>query len=342
MSTVPGQASLDEWAHDVIARHDLELIEEIRRTTYDFSDQLRNIVFEVRYEGRPAVLKIYDDELINVEADSLQQFHATNRSSFLTAPELYLHEIVSLTSGWLVIEKLPDGGRFLESPLAPRTRERFIEAFLEYRANFPREPNRPLALAEAQDAFQFHNFRLVSSLQKASIRERERTFAEQDAVLERSEFMPRMSAVLHALRSVFDGEPLHWGHGHFKPADVYEYPGGARWALTDFGHTKMLPDGYEEAFAVWWDRMIIGVETDFDRWRDEIDAWVHGFVGRRPHLDHTMMSASLLERAVASILESVVMEQDMDDEERKWRLEHHYRLIDELLDGAGGNREHHA
>jgi hypothetical protein len=316
-----------------MARHDLELIEEIRRSTYDFSERLRNIVFEVRHEGRPAVMKIYDDELINVEADSLQQFHERNRSEFLTAPQLYLHEVTSLTSGWLVIEKLPDEGRFLESPLERPDRERFVEAFMEYRANFPRTPNRPLALAESQDAFQFHNFRLVSALERASIRERERAFEQQQTVLERDEFMPRMKHVLATLRAILDGKPLHWAHGHFKPIDVYEFPGGDRWALTDFGHTNMLPDGYEPAFAIWWDRMIIGVEPDFEDWRRRIDEWVTRFVDRVPDLDPDVMRASVLERALSSILESIVVARDMGDEERSHRLEFHYRLIDELLRG---------
>ena len=101
MSAVRERRSLDERAHEVMARHDLELVEEIRRTTYDFSDRLRNVIFEVRHQRRPAIMKIYDDELINVEADSLRQFHASNHSRCLTAPQLYLHEITSLTSGWL-------------------------------------------------------------------------------------------------------------------------------------------------------------------------------------------------------------------------------------------------
>jgi hypothetical protein len=333
MSATREHASLDEWAHAVMAEHDLTLVDEIRRSTYDFSERLRNIVFEVRHADRPAVMKIYDDELINVEADSLQQFHETNRSDFLTAPQLYLSDIVSLTSGWLVIEKLPDDGRFLDSPLGTRDRERFVDAFVEYREHFPREPNRPLALAESQDAFQFHSFRLASSLEKASIRERQRAFADQPTVLEREEFMPRMKAVLDQLRTVFDGKPLHWAHGHFKPIDVYEFPDAERWALTDFGHTKMLPDGYEPAFAIWWDRMIVGVEPEFEDWRREIGDWADRFLDRMPGLGADVMRASLLERAVATILESVVLEQDMPDEERRQRLELLYRLIDGLLRG---------
>lgn len=45
------------------------------------------------------------------------------------------------------------------------------------------------------------------------------------------------------------------------------------------------------------------------------------------------MTASLLERALASILESIVLEQDMSGDDRRLRLALHYRLIDELLRG---------
>jgi hypothetical protein len=322
---------IEAWAGEVAEEHGLHDLREIRRTTYDFSDRLRNIVYEIAYDGRPAILKIYDDELINVEADSLQQFHATNKSPRLTAPRLYLHETTSLHRGWLVIEKLPEEGHFMESPLEPAERVRFVEAFIEYRENFPRMPNRPLALAESQDAFQFHNFRLVQSLERASIREQERSFAGEPVLLDRDAFMPRMKGVLDRLRKVFDGHALHWGHGHFKPADVFEFPGEERWALTDFGHTKMLPYGYEPAFAIWWDQMIVAGDGDYETWRGEIGDWSARFMGRLSDLDGGVMDASLLERSLAAILESIVLEQDMSPEERRERLDLQYRLIDELL-----------
>ena len=325
MSELP----LDEWARDICARHDLRRVDELRRSTHDLSDRLRNLVWEVEREGRPAVLKVYDDDVVNVEAESMRAFHDANRSPVLTAPELYLSETVSLTKGWLLIERLPIDGRFLESPLAVAQRERFVELYCEYRRNFPRRPNRPLALAEAQDAYRFHSFRTMQALETASTREQQRAFAGEPAVLQHDELLPRLEAAMDRVRAVFKGRELRWGHGHFKPADLFEYPDG-RWAITDFGHTKMLPEGYEEALAIWWDQMIMGPSGDYESWRADIDGWAACFLDAEPELDRELLSAGLLERALTTLLESIALEDDMAPDERRRRLELHYRLIDDL------------
>jgi len=323
---------LDAWADEICARHGLRRLEELRRTTHDLSDRLRNIIWSVEHGGRPAVLKVYDDDVVNVEAESLRDFHESNQSRLLTAPELYMFETTSLTTGWLLIEKLPENGHFLESPIEDR--ERFVELFCEYRRNFPRGPNRPLALAEMQDAYRFHSFRTMQALESASTREQQRAFAAEPAVLEHQELLPRLEAVMDRVRAIFKGRDLHWGHGHFKPSDVFEY-GDGRWAITDFGHTKMLPEGYEESLAIWWDQMIMGPPQEYDVWRADIDDWTRRFLDAEPQLDRDVLSAGVLERALAAVLESIALEDDMAPDERGHRLQLHYRLIDELAGAAG-------
>jgi hypothetical protein len=318
---------LDSWARDICKRHGLRQQEELQRTTHDLSDRLRNLVVVVEHAGRPAVLKVYDDDVVNVEAESLRDFHESNRSRRLIAPELYRFETTSLTRGWLLMEKLPDDGHFLESPIEDR--ERFVELFCEYRRNFPRRPNRPLALAESQDAYRFHSFRTMQALETASTREQQRAFAGEPAVLEHRELLPRLEAAMDRVRAVFKGRELHWGHGHFKPSDLFERPDG-RWVITDFGHTKMLPEGYEEALAIWWDQMIMGSPQEYDVWRADIDDWAKCFLDAEPELDRDVLSAGLVERAIATVLESLGLEDEMAPDERRHRLDLHYRLIDEL------------
>jgi hypothetical protein len=148
-------------------------------------------------------------------------------------------------------------------------------------------------------------------------------------VLEHDELLPRLEAVMDRVRAVFRGRELHWGHGHFKPADLFEYSDG-RWAITDFGHTKMPPEGYEEELAIWWDQMIMGVSEDYDRWRADIDDWAQRFLRAEPELDRELLTAGLLEPALASVLESNALEDKMAPEERRHRLDLHYRLIDDL------------
>jgi len=320
---------LDSWADEITERHGLRRRGELQRTTHDLSDRLRNVVWEVEYEDCPAVLKVYEDDVVNVEAESLRAFHDSNRSEVLTAPKLYLFEIVSLTKGWLLIEKLPEDGRFLESPLEQDERGRFVELFCEYRRNFPRRPNRPLALAEAQDAYRFHSFRTMRALATASSRDQQRVFAGEPPVLQPEELLPRLEATLDRIRAVCKGRELHWGHGHFKPADLFAY-GDGRFAITDFGHTKMLPDGFEEALAIWWDQLITTDPDSYDDWRPQIDDWARRFVAAEPELDSGQLWAGVTERALANVLETIALDDDMSAEQRRKRLELHYRLIDAL------------
>jgi len=323
------EPALDAWAQEICKQHDLGRAKELHRTTHDLSDRLRNLIWEVEREEGPAILKVYDDDVVNVEAESLRAFHDSNRSRILSAPDLYLSETVSLTKGWLVIEKLGEGGRFLESPLEGSDRDRFIELYCEYRRNFPSGPNRPLALAEAQDAYRFHSFRTMQALETASTREQQRAFAGERPVLEHEELLPRLEAVMDRVRVVFKGRELRWGHGHFKPADVFEYPDD-RWAITDFGHTKMLPEGYEESLAIWWDQMIMSPSEEYERWRANIEDWVQRFLGAELELTRDLMSAGLLERALTTVLESIALEDDIAPEDRRHWLALNYRLIDEL------------
>jgi len=318
---------LDAWAEEICAEHELRRLAELRRTTHDLSDRLRNLIWEVEHAGGRAVLKVYDDDVVNVEAESLRDFHASNRSRLLVAPELYMFETTSLTRGWLLIEKLPEDGRFLESPIEDRGQ--FVELFCEYRRNFPRGPNRPLALAEMQDAYRFHSFRAMQALETASTREQQRAFAREPAVLKHDELLPRLEAAMDRIRAVLKGRELHWGHGHFKPSDLFEHQDD-RWVITDFGHTKMLPEGYEEALAIWWDQMIMGLPQDYDVWRADIDDWMRRFLDAEPQLERGVLAAGVLERALAGVLESIALEDDMAPDERRQRLELHYRLMDEL------------
>jgi hypothetical protein len=92
----------------------------------------------------------------------------------------------------------------------------------------------------------------------------------------------------------------------------------------------MLPDGYEPAFAIWWDQMMEASPRDYADWRVEIDDWSERFVDRVDGVDHEILRAGLLERSLATVLEWLVLEDDMAPDERAARLQLHERLIDDL------------
>jgi hypothetical protein len=134
------ERSLEEWAQDICTRHGLRQREELRRTTHDLSDRLRNLIWDVEQSDRRAVLKVYDDDVVNVEAESLHDFHESNRSEVLTAPALYEFETTSLTKGWLLIEKLPDEA---VPAVADRGPLAFRGAVLRVQAQLPGPPEPP-------------------------------------------------------------------------------------------------------------------------------------------------------------------------------------------------------
>jgi hypothetical protein len=92
----------------------------------------------------------------------------------------------------------------------------------------------------------------------------------------------------------------------------------------------MLPESYEEALAIWWDQMIIGRPQDYDGWRTGIDDWARLFLDAEPDLDRDLLPADLVERALATVLESIALDDDSKPDERRHRLELHDRLIDDL------------
>jgi hypothetical protein len=305
----------------------LRMREELRRTTHDLTGELRDLIWEVERGRRAAVLKVYDDDVVNVEAESLR-VHESNCSRTLTAPDLYRFETVSLTKGWLLIEKLPAQGRFLESPLDRRERDTFVELFCEYRRNFPRSPNRPLALAEMQDAYRFHSFRTMQALETASTREQQRAFTGESPVLDPDELLPRLEAAMDRVRAVFKARGLRWGHGHSSPPTYTS----TRTAAGDHGLRahQDAARGLRGALAIWWDQMIMEPAEDYDRWRTDINDWAQLFLSAEPDLDDELLSASLVERALATVLESIALDDDMPPGERRQRLDLHYRLLDDL------------
>jgi hypothetical protein len=76
--------------------------------------------------------------------------------------------------------------------------------------------------------------------------------------------------------------------------------------------------------------MIMEPAEDYDRWRTDINDWAQLFLSAEPDLDDELLSASLVERALATVLESIALDDDMPPGERRQRLDLHYRLLDDL------------
>lgn len=331
MSARGRQTELEQRAAAIAGSTDgFELGEKI----YESGDGNRNVIYAGTFKSEPAVLKVYRDHRINDEPRSLERFHEDNRSEVITAPRLYASEIIDHHAGWLVMERL-EGGEFLGSPLDDAGKERFADILAEYHERCQWRPTRPLTLAERLPANEYHRYRISRWLRMAVEADAARQEKEEVPVLDPDEFVPRFTRGLALIDEAFDDAKMTWGHGHLKPKDVYVKDGKVY--LTDFGHAKMHPPGYEPAFAVWSDVLMAEdwSETDYAKFRAKVARWEGLFRERADALGmgdfDTVWRASLAERCLGMLTADIAASGKPSDTERIARRDLVYRLLDEQL-----------
>jgi hypothetical protein len=101
----------------------------------------------------------------------------------------------------------------------------------------------------------------------------------------------------------------------------------------------MYPEGYELAFIIWADRlMMTDWRMPYVEWKQGIDEWVKVFRANAGELRlgrfEDLMRASLLERCLGTVLADIVAA-DRPRDEQEGRLAHLIRLMDDLEAMAG-------
>lgn len=303
-------------------------------TARHYGRQYRNAIYTGTFRSKPAVLKLYDEPQPTDEPRALAAFSRSNRSATLRAPRLYASGIVSPTRGWLIMERLNSTGHFLSSPIAPADRPEFLRVFTAYRESFPTKPHRPLTLLEQLPAHEYHTVRISRWLQLAVDTEIVRPL-QQQALLGK-EFAPLYEAALVFIRDAFKHRKMLWCHGHVKPKEVFQCA-DRTYALTDFAHTRMYPEGYELAFIIWADWMLPGDwRLPYSQWKRPIHEWLQLIRPVAVTLGYkrvdALLHASLVERTLGTILADVES-LDLSYTERRSRLKLLFRLLRELLAG---------
>jgi len=326
--------AFERWAKDIAASTDLMLEEKIYQGTYYTADFVRDVIYSGTWEGKPAVLKMYDDPRLSDEPFALDAFNRKNTSSALRAPALYTYLVETAKRGWYIMERLPQEGSFFKSPLSTEEKLIFTNLYLEYRRNVSKTPTRPLTLAEALPASEYHRLRIAQWFRLANEKEEERKAKGQQPLLHHEEFLPRYLRVIAAIEAEFSGRNMVWCHGHFKPQELYRTKETCY--LTDFAHMKMYPEGYELAFIVWADRLMTDWQMPYAQWKEGIDEWTALFSSQRDAFGFErfddLWRASLLERSIGTVLADVTAS-DRPRDEQEGRIAHLYRFIDELLGG---------
>lgn len=299
-----------------------------------YGRQYRNAIYTGTYHGKPAVLKLYDEPQPTDEPRALAAFNRSTQSAILRAPKLYASGIVSPTRGWLIMEELSSSGHFLNSPLSSAERKEFLRVFVAYRKSFPKKPHRPLTLLEQLPAPEYHTVRISRWLQLAVDTEIARPLRQR--ALTGKEFAPLYETALVFIRNAFKNRKMLWCHGHVKPKELFQCADGT-YALTDFAHTRMYPEGYELAFIIWADWMLPGNwRLPYRQWKQPIREWLQLIRPLAVRLGYkrvdTLLHASLVERTLGTILADVES-LDLSYAERRGRLQHLFRFLRALLDG---------
>lgn len=325
-------AAFEVWAKKVAIENGFVLEEKLHQGTYYAADFVRDAVWGGTWNGKPAVLKLYDDPRMSDEPRALEAFHRLVGNGRLTAPALYASKMETVKRGWLITERLPEGGIFFKSPLSQAEKILFFDVYLEYRKFFPYMPTRPLTLAEQLPAAEFHRFRMAQWFRLAHEKEEERRANGQPLLLHATEFLSRFVKAMKIMDAEFAHRNMIWCHGHFKPQEVYRAQ--EKFYVTDFAHTKMYPEGYELAFIVWADCLMANWKTSYESWKAGIDTWIKIFRDKQEAVGFVrfdeLLRVSLVERALGTILADVTGADRPHDEAEK-RLSDLHHLLDELL-----------
>ncbi len=319
----------------IVKETGFEIDREIYRGIYYTKDNLRNIVYSGIYKNRPVVLKFYDDPRITDEPISLAAFLKNSKSSILIAPKLYKKKIISAHTGWMIVEKIPDNYKKYKSPLNLNEREEFLKIFLEYRKNFPIKPTRKLSLIERLSAENFHIFKINRWLELAQKKEADRLVNNKKIFLDK-QFLEIFERAMLEIRKEFKNRKMIWCHGHLKPNEVFTDKKRTRYYLIDFAHTAMFPEGYELAFIVWSDYLMVSEKWNmlYKNWKEGIDSWVLDLekIAKRLKLKNhkKLIRVSLIERLIGTILADITAS-DRSDKEKEKGINLMLKLLKDLL-----------
>lgn len=320
--------ALEKEAHKVAKQNDFIIDRKIYQAYGKSIKRFRNVIFSGIYKKQPAILKFYDEERINDEPVSLKFYNKINKDKLLLPPKLFKYKILSSTKGWLIEEKI--NGRLFKSPLNKRERKEFLNLFLSYRRIFPKKSYKKLTLAEQLKANEFHIYRINKWLKMANEAQAE----DGLEIIKAKDFYPRFRKIIKLINQEFKNRKMIFCHGHFKPKEIF-FTEDKKYYLTDFGHAKMYPEGYELAFIIWADYLIpADWKMPYDKWRKGVFDWVDeiGPIAKKLNIKNynSLIKVSLAERILGTILADIRAGGQPALEQRK-RIKLLYNLIDELI-----------
>lgn len=314
-----------------------------------YDGRVRSVVIAGEYEGKPAVIKAYNDPRPSNQPKNLAVFNTHNRSSILHAPKLFASETESETAGWMIMQRVPEKASILsEGQLSAAQRKELLSVYCEYRTHFPTD-----ASAEEKVVLlgRYAEYRLespdtpIDAAEYHAIRFKKwRTLAEtQDQQHEQSEGELLLTGEVAAVcdtaeqyvASVFAGKEMILCHGHIKSNEIHKVSDSEYW-ITDFGHVDYKPQGYELVFMIWADVLMHSSFETSAEVMEAIEHWITDFydvVGDATgeNLEGGVLEAALAERLIGTIYADIIANATMPIEQKQKKLALVVPVLQELL-----------
>ncbi len=325
--------NIESLLADIKTKVALEKVELIYEGYYYRQEQIRGAVYSCEYQGKPAILKIVDDERIMLELDAHKDFLAKNTSKKLRAPQIYQSEQISPSCTWILMEKIPEGQVF-DFQYIEKNRAEFLEMYLEYRNNFPAQPSRQLTLAEYLPSNDFHTMRLARWADLGNTREYQDFLKDGKRIVDPAKLADLFSSSLKIINQVFRDRPMIWSKGNFWPNHLIK-TAPDQYYLLDFGLTKMYPQGYELGAMLWaCHLMSFHFNDPLETWLAGVESWKKDLTELAQKLNYPeteqLLRGCLLERAWGSIYADTLAT-DKPAQFKTKMMEYLIRLVEQLL-----------
>lgn len=299
-----------QWGQLLAQKNGFKLGEHIENRTFYTDDALRAALFHAEIDGKPVILKLWDDPRPIDEPVAIKAYNNVNSSSMLRAPDILAYGIETPFKGWMLSEKLPENAQPFPLTIEGDDRVQLLRLYVEYRMTFPSEPHRPLMLIEKMDAGSYHRQRICRWFNLAQLKELELQSNLGKTVLDDA-FATLYIQALDEIYRYFRGRPMQWSHGHFKSDTLLHVGDRPEYYMTEFTHTRMYPEGYELSFIVWAEHFMNEQmwSLGYSDWQQRLDQWVKDIVPYAIEVGisdaEELMKYSFIERALGTILADI-------------------------------------
>ncbi len=264
----------------------------IWRSDYFGSGKLGAVHYRGFYKGKKVVLKIQGVKPSISEIFMIESFARQNQSKIIRPPRLFYTMPWDTQRGYeALIMEYVSGPKIVESGRLQTEKDvvSFFRLYLEYRENCRRRPwlPRPKSKLSSKEALD----RLLAVAQKVKPKSPYRRLEDVDLAKEGAVILDR----------IWSGIEWEFVHGHFSAEDLIRANGDV--VLFSNLFWKWKHPYYDAVFAYhWFIYSLAGVrgitpeqiEKQRRLWLEEIF--------RLPSLNHHLLKAALLERAIAGLL----------------------------------------